>query len=293
MKNRISLFVGLLASIATIGQTTQKSLAWKIFGNGLTQPSYLYGTMHTQDKRAFSFQEGVMEAFEKSDVYVMEVNMGIADQFALMGMMMMDGDTSLSDLLTKNQYDTVALYFKDSLGQSLSLFNGMLPILTAQTIELKDLGQEQELPLDMYFAELAKDKGKDVKGLETAEEQIKALNSISYEDQATALYESVIKRYKGEKDNVMEKLVSLYVQGDLEGMLSLATEESMGSEKGQKDFENNLLLKRNRVMTQRMLKIINKESAFVAVGAAHLGGEEGIISMLRILGYTVEPLSLK
>jgi uncharacterized protein YbaP (TraB family) len=290
MKKTLSYLIGTLIVLTGIGQTSQKSLAWKISGNGLEKPSYLYGTMHTQDKRVFDFQEGVLEAHKASDVYVMEVNMDLADQFAIMGMMMMDGDTTLESLLTPAQYDSVAQFFEDSVGQSLALFNSMMPILTAQTIEFMNLGHEEKLALDLHFADLATAQGKEVIGLETAEEQVQALKAISYQDQADALYELVRDKYDGVEDNMLEDLVDLYVQGDLEGMLALTAEESMSSEEAQLEFENSLILKRNRVMTQRMEKIIKEQSAFVAVGAAHLGGENGIITMLRILGYTVEPL---
>lgn len=272
------------------GNSQEKSLAWKITGNGLEKPSYLYGTMHTQDKRVFKFKQSVMDAFKSTEVYVMEINADLSDQFALMGLMMMEGDTSLNDLLTKNQYDSVARYFKDSLGQPITMFNNMLPMLTAQMIEMKDLGTEEEMALDLYFSKLAKEQGKKVKGLETAEEQIKALNAMSYREQAEALYESVKGKYEGKTDATMDQLLELYLLGDLEGMLSLVKDDSLGDEELQKTFEEHLLLKRNRVMTGRMLPIIKEQSAFIAVGAAHLGGDFGIISMLRQLGFTVEPL---
>lgn len=290
MKSILVYLFGSALMLNAFGQTTEKSLAWKITGNGLETPSYLYGTMHTQDKRAFDFKKGVLEAHEAAEVYVMEVNMDITDQLAIMSMMTMDGDTTLKDLLTPSQYDSVSTYFSDSLGQPLALFSSMMPILTAQTIELKDLSSDQELALDLYFADLAKEQDKQVIGLETAEEQVAALKAVTYKDQALALYEAVKNRYEGKKDNTINDLVELYVQGDLEGMLELTSQESMSSEEAQADFENNLILRRNRVMTQRMTKIIHQKSAFVAVGAAHLGGENGIITMLRILGYTVEPL---
>lgn len=278
----------LLLSVTILGQ--EKSLSWKISGNGLMEPSYLYGTMHTQDKRVFEFKEGVMQAFKTVDVYVMEVVVDLADQFKLMGLMMMKGDTTLKDLLTKGQYDSVSNYFKDSLGQSLVMMQGMLPMLTAQLIELKDLGSEQELALDLYFSKLAEEQGKEVKGLETAEEQIKALNALSYEDQANALYEAVRGKYEGEVDHTLDQLLAAYLQGDLEKMLDLMKEDPLGDEEAQAIFEEHLLLKRNRVMVGRLIPMITDQSAFIAVGAAHLGGKQGIIAMLRQLGYTVEVL---
>lgn len=289
MKRLITLLL-FISAFSFVAQTTQKSLAWRISGNGLAKDSYLYGTMHTQDQRAFDFKKGVLKALEDVDVFVMEVNMGLADQFAVMGMMMMDDGITLEDLLSETQYDSVALFFKDSLGQSLVLFNNMMPIITAQVIELGNLGTDQELALDLYFAELAKEQGKEVLGLETAEEQINALKSVTYEDQAESLYQMVKDRYEGKVDNTINEMVDLYVKGDLEGMLKMAAEEPLNSEQAQAEFENNLILKRNRTMTQRLVKIIHDQSAFIAVGAAHLGGKNGIITMLRIMGYTVEPL---
>ncbi|MCB9195438.1 MAG: TraB/GumN family protein [Flavobacteriales bacterium] len=290
MTRIVYLLLIVFFGVTSIAQTTQKSLAWQISGNGLKKTSYLYGTMHTQDQRVFEFKKGVLEALEASDVYVMEVNMDLMDQFSIMSMMVMDGDTTLDNLLSKTQYDSVSAYFSDSLGQSLKLFGSMMPILTAQTIELKDLGSDQELPLDLYFADLAKKNKKEVLGLETAEEQIKALKSVTYKDQAEYLYELVKGRYEGKEDGSIKELVELYIKGDLEGMLKLSSDDSMSSEKASEDFENNLIVKRNRIMTKRLIKIIQSQSAFIAVGAAHLGGKDGIITLLREMGFSVEPL---
>lgn len=290
MMRFIGLILALFVVLSGFSQTTEKSLAWKISGNGLKQTSYLYGTMHTQDQRVFDFKPGVIDALNASDVYVMEVNMDIVDQFSIFTLMMMEGDTTLEELLTKKQYDSVATYFSDSLGQSLQLFGTMMPLMTAQVLQLKDLNSDQDLPLDLYFADLAKKDEKEVLGLETVEEQIKALKSVSNKDQAIYLYQMVKEKYEGNESASMKELVELYVKGDLEGMLELTTQESMTSEKADADFENNLIVKRNRIMTKRLTKIIKYRSAFIAVGAAHLGGKDGIITLLRELGYTVEPL---
>ncbi len=287
---KISLFTSLLLLIPFYftAQTAEKSLFWEISGNGLKVSSYLYGTMHVQDERVFDFKEGVMDAFEASNIYIMELNPDSINQMAVMNLMWMKDDISIKDLLSKKQYAFLDQYFKDSIGQPIFIFNRMLPILTSQMIFAGEIGKEQNLALDLYFAQMAKDQNKSVIGLEKTEEQISALDAIPYKYQAKLLFETVEDRSKGIMDNSMDELFEAYVSGDLELLLTLTSEENNDDEKMKALFDELLINNRNKIMVERALPLIRRDKAFIAVGAAHLGGELGVIQLLRNQGYTVE-----
>lgn len=269
-----------------LAQTKEKSLFWEISGNGLSATSYLYGTMHVQDERVFDFKDGVLEALENSDTYAMELNMDSINQMTIMNLMWMNDDTSIKDLLSKKQYAFLESYFMDSLGQPIFLFNRMLPLLTSQMVFAGDIGTEKEDALDLYFAKLAKAQQKTVIGLEKMDEQIAALNGIPYKYQADMLYESVLDKSKGIKDSTIDDLFEAYVAGDLELMLELTNEEN-DDKKIQVLFEELMLTNRNKTMVERALPLIKSDKTFIAIGAAHLGGENGVIQLLRNQGYTV------
>ncbi len=269
-------------------QTTEKSLFWKISGNGLSAPSYLYGTMHVQDQRVFNFNSNVTDALKSCDVYVMELNMDSVNQLELMSKMMMKDDQSLQDLMSKKKFKLVDTYFKDSLGQSLFLYQKMLPIITGQMISLKNMSQDQEEALDLYFSTLAKENNIPTLGLEKMEDQINALGSIPYKAQAQMLYQATVDACNPQKDNSeMDKMVASYISGDIEALADMSSQFDQKDKKTQEIFMKTMLFDRNSTMANGIEDIVKTKTAFIAVGAAHLGGSKGVIQLLRSKGFVV------
>jgi uncharacterized protein YbaP (TraB family) len=282
----------LLAAILIIAnfnysQQEYKGLFWKVYGNNLSDTSYLYGTMHTQDERVFQFKDGVLDAFNKSIVYAMELNMDSVNEFEVIQQLIMDSTYSLQTLLTKKEYTFVDQYFKDSLNISLFLFNKMYPIFTSQMIALKDLGNEKEEALDLYFFTEAKKQQKIIVGLEKMEDQINTFKSIPYELQAKELLRAVQDIYNGNALQI-DELMEWYIKGDLNKLLELTSENESSSNEMNEIINTVFLIDRNHKMADRSEKYIKKGPTFIAVGAAHLPGEEGIIENLRSKGYTVK-----
>ena len=285
MKKHIIYFSILLSQIVGCGQEKYNSLFWEISGNGLTDHSYLYGTMHTQDERAFQFKDGVMDAFNQAEIYAMELNMDSVDQAALLSELIMDSTYSLKTLLTADEYTVVSDFFRDSLGQALFMFEKMQPLFTAQMVSLRDLEAQQTDALDIYFFKEAKKQKKQTIGLEKTMEQINAFSSIPYELQAKGLVDAVTDYGKeGELD--MDAMMNYYVEGNLDKLLEMTTKDEKDEEMS-KIFNDIFLVKRNYNMADRAEPFIKKGSTFIAVGAAHLPGKEGIIKLLRKKGYKV------
>lgn len=285
MKKHIIYFCILLSQIVACGQEKYNSLFWEISGNGLKNHSYLYGTMHTQDERAFQFKEGVMDAFNQAEIYAMELNMDSVNQGALLSKLIMDSTYSLKTLLTTDEYAVVSNFFKDSLGQPLFMFEKMQPLFTAQMVTLRDLEAQQTDALDIYFFKEAKKQKKQTIGLEKTMEQIDAFSAIPYELQAKGLVDAVTDYGKeGELD--MDVMMKYYVEGNLDKLLEMTTKDEEDEELS-KIFNDIFLVKRNYNMADRAEPYIKEGSTFIAVGAAHLPGEEGVIELLRKKGYKV------
>ena len=280
----------LLAAILIIAnfnysQQEYKGLFWKVYGNNLSDTSYLYGTMHTQDERVFQFKGGVLDAFNSSKIYAMELNVDSINHAALLQELIMDSSASLKTLLSDSNYNLVDQYFRDSLAISLFLFEKISPIYTAQLIAMKDLGKQQKDALDLFFHNEAKKQGKKIIGLEKMSEQINAINSIPYKNQAEELVNAVNKA-KNSKQNELETLIAFYVQGDLDTLLALTTQNNTNNEINT-IIETVFILKRNQNMAERCEKYLKENSTFIAIGAAHLPGENGVIELLRKKGYKV------
>lgn len=286
MKKHLIYLTISLFQLTSIGQDKYNSLFWEISGNGLTEPSYLYGTMHTQDERVFQFKEGVMDAFNHAEIYAMELNVDSIDQVALLSKLIMDSTHSLKTLLTESEYTMVSDFFRDSLRQPLFLFEKMQPLFTAQMVSLRDLEAQQADALDIYFFKEAKKQKKQTIGLEKTMEQIDAFSAISYELQAKGLVDAV-RDYGKEGELDMDAMMKYYVEGNLDKLLEMTTEYDDEDEEMSKIFNDVFLVKRNHNMADRAEPFIKKGSTFIAVGAAHLPGEEGIIELLRNKGYKV------
>jgi len=285
MKKHIIYCCILLSQIVVCGQEKYNSLFWEISGNGLKDHSYLYGTMHTQDERAFQFKEGVMDAFNKAEIYAMELNMDSVNQGALLSKLIMDSTYSLKTLLTTDEYAVVSNFFKDSLGQPLFMFEKMQPLFTAQMVTLRDLEAQQTDALDIYFFKEAKKQKKQTIGLEKTMEQIDAFSAIPYELQAKGLVDAVTD-YGKEGKLDMDTMIKHYAEGNLDKLLEMTTKDEEDKEMA-KIFNDIFLVKRNYNMADRAEPYIKEGSTFIAVGAAHLPGEEGVIELLRKKGYKV------
>ena len=286
MKKHLIYLTIFLFQLTIIGQEKYNSLFWEISGNGLKESSFLYGTMHTQDDRVFQFKEGVMDAFNHAEIYAMELNIDSVDQAALLSKLIMDSTHSLKTLLTESEYIMVSDFFRDSLGQALFMFEKMQPLFTAQMVSLRDLEAQQTDALDIYFFKEAKKQKKQTIGLEKTMEQIDAFSAISYELQAKGLVDAV-RDYGKEGELDMDTMMKYYVEGNLDKLLEMTTEYDEEDEEMSKILNDVFLVKRNHNMADRAEPFIKKGSTFIAVGAAHLPGEEGIIELLRNKGYKV------
>ncbi len=282
------LWVGLLTGLTFISFAGKKSepsyqgLLWKISGNDLDTVSYLYGTMHTTDERAFRFTDEVLPAFERCQAFAMELNMSDVNPGKLVNRLTMDSSHTLKGLLGED-YDQVARFFKDSLGQNIALYKKLQPLFLTSLVSQRDLGADSAVPLDLYFYDLAQEQEKKIIGLERVEEQVDAFRSIPYEEQADMLVKTI--KEAGQEDTAMQQLLNAYMKGDLDALLSL-TKKNKATEGHTRIF----LTERNQRMVERLEEHLRGQSVFVAVGAAHLPGKKGMIGLLRKKGFTVEPM---
>jgi uncharacterized protein len=281
-KNVFCLFL-IPVCFSLTAQESKNSLFWEISGNGLQKPSYLYGTMHSTDERVFRFKKGVMEAFENSDAYAMELDMGSGIKPDILKLLVMDSTITIQSLLNKEDFKMVSDFLRDSIGQNIMLYNKMQPMFVASLISQRGLKSDKSEALDLHLYSMAKEQGKKLIGLETIEEQVNAFKSIPYEKQAEGLVEAV--KNSGHGSEEMEELLRFYMQGDLDKLFEMTRSKDMSE-----NFEEIFLTRRNHNMADRSEKYIKEKSVFIAIGAAHLPGEEGVIELLRKKGYKVNPL---
>jgi len=277
----ISAFMLLLPSAT---QAQVKSLLWKISGNGLPQESYLFGTIHLIPAKDFFLPRGTDSLITASKKLVIE--MDISDpslQGKMLGAMKLDSGKTLSSLYGKKDYEYLRKKLEKDYKIPASAVAFMKPILVQQSLMMKEMMGGDYMSYEKEFMGLAEKNGTPIVGLETLEDQLRALNAMPLDEQAKALLEALKNPNAAKKE--LGKMIAKYKKQDVEALYNSVS----GDEADLKKYEADLLINRNRNWIPKIAEMAAKERIFIAVGAAHLGGENGVINLLRKAGYTVEP----
>jgi len=262
------------------------ALLWEISGNGLQNKSYLYGTIHMIEKKDFFMSDVTVDRFARTQVLFLELDMddpSIMMQ-GLMGVFMNDGVT-LKDLVTEEEYKRIDDHFKENAGMGIAMFDRMKPMLVSALVQEKSMTGEVT-SYESVFMEMAKDRDMEVEGLETAEFQMSMFDSIPYKLQAQMLLDGVDGKDGINSEDLFKEMIDLYKAEDVNGLADIISEESADME----NFERLLLETRNRNWIPLISEQVTKMPTFFAVGAGHLGGELGVIQLMKDAGYTMTPL---
>lgn len=284
MKIAKSVF-GLLLFVISLNLFSQeKGLLWEVTKKG-SKKSYLYGTIHLKVNDVFEYGEEVEVALQSVEEFNAELDFDNVNHILMMQEMMMPQDLQYEDLykdsVKTKEVKSFILKHVPSYGEMAFRIK---PIYIEMLLIESLMKGEREKSLDEYLYAISKESGKDVGGLETLDEQLKAIRAISLEMQADELY-NVIQDYEENGIEVEnDKLIALYLNQDLAGLERLINEFSADA----KLYKKKLLYDRNKTMVKRMTNKMVKKSMFVAVGAGHLGGEKGLIGLLKGKGYTVK-----
>ena len=267
---------------------TSGTLLWRVSGNGLKEISYLYGTMHTRDTRAFHFSDSVLNCFMRCKSFAMELKMEELNNQEVIGKMMLDSGATIGNILSKEQYDSLQKKTQEITGFSISLFERLKPIFIATILSQGELLNDSvgknpnQYFLDEYFEVLARHSGKNVSALEMVQTQLDVFNFLPIAQQVDYLMKSI----RGENGGSgIDTFISHYANGELEILLKSDEDDLLSGE-----FLSKILTERNEGMANHIESLMRSQSLFAAFGAAHLTGDSGIISLLRKKGYTVEPV---
>ena len=271
------------------------SLLWKISGKDLSEPSYLLGTFHLKPGEYLDSIQGARAALQSCKQLVVEVDMadmaGIALQ--LQQAMMMSSDTTYKMLYSKKDYKFADKQLTSLMGVGLEKLGILKPAaiqLTAvQLIYAKHFPNVNPANvLDIYIQSEAVREQKPVLALETANDQIHILFGImSLQRQAESLL-CQLKNTNKITASVAE-LVDDYRKGNLNKLYQQLRSDICPSTPSEIDALNK---NRNFAWINKLPDMMKSGSSFIAVGALHLAGEEGLLNLLEKLGYTVEPIGL-
>lgn len=257
-----------------------KSLLWKITGNGLTKPSYIFGTIHIICPDDYVWTPTMQYALKQSEQVVFEMDMDDPSLQAQMtkGMMTKDGK-KLKDYYTEEEYKRL---------NDVAVKNG-IPLAMLQNIEPFGLisflymkASSCQIP-DSYegnIMKLAQKDDKEILGLESLDEQLKVIDGMDNDSIAKQVLKIVddLDSFK----ITFQSMLTLYKKQDLPALHNLFLESP-----DYKDDLDALLYSRNKKWVPIMSSLAEAKPTFFAVGAGHLWGQDGVIDLLQKSGYTL------
>lgn len=294
------LFILFLSIGAVNGQQGNNTLLWKISGNGLTQDSYLYGTMHVKDSRMFEFSDSMITAFNKCDAYAMEslpdsIMSAIINQSFenIIKKALNDEDDmelerlqkikEIQSLIEEDDFSEIKNHLKDKLGVNYENLKTKDPKNLTKLIEYNpEKFSDKEYIMDVYLCEMAERTNKKTFSVESNQTGSKALDELEdlrrTELRGIQTLRSNIDTYTSLRDN--------YLSQDLDKILEFYSDSS----DYMKGFFDKIITQRNHSMDESIDTLVQMQSTFIGIGAGHLPGEEGVIALLQKRGYQVTPV---
>ncbi len=283
----------LLAAFSGFATAAPAPFLWKIESPGATAPSYLFGTIHLPRPDVARIPDSVAPAFQSADAVYTEIPMDTGTLIEMSTKLFLPSGTTLEDVLPVDVYQA-ALDELKAMDFDAPLAPRDRMKIWAFTVSLATLEDELQypgvIPLDMLLFQRAAMAGKETGGLETADEQLAIFEDISEEDQIVLLRDTLeqLATARESGENLTDELVASYQSGDLDRLeADVAKSMAVGQSELTDRLMDRLLNQRNVLMAERMeqkIKARPEKSFFFAVGAAHLYGNEGVISLLERTG---------
>lgn len=204
-------------------------------------------------------------------------------QLQMLKHMKMNDGTKLSTLLTAEEFKIVDDFLKKNMNMSAKTFDTFKPFIVSTMLLPKLLDCEFQ-SVESELMKVTKIQEEEILGLEKMEDQMKVFDAIPYKTQAEELLKTAKGDLSNEKDE-FKKMILLYEQKDIEGLLIMMNDSNNRITSENQDI---LLNSRNKNWIPIIIETIKEKPTFFGVGAAHLAGEEGVINLLRVQGYTVE-----
>ena len=278
---RFFILVILLLNTITIAYANDRGIFWKLKApNGLTH--YLFGTMHTDENRIITFLPIVKQALDASDLLVVEIASDDHAKNLFMTNHSLTSDLNVAELnQIKKLSEFHVMYFENVIR--------MKPWLLA--IIFDSPKPSSEFNQDFLLMSMASDLDKDVTGIESSQEHFAIMDSLSLDDQLVML-RSVLKKTEKERLADYSLLMKEYLLADLDRIRK--TDEELTGKLLPPDLwakmKIQLMDERNKKMVTKIQELSKDKQLFIAVGASHLSGQDGLLNQLRQSGFKMSPM---
>ena len=241
------------------------------------------GSLAKHVKNLSYWPDTVKNAFHQTKQLYLEIDLDDPNMIAktMKSIAMKDGH-NLKEYISQKDYDSCSKIFKAKTGMPLSMVSTYKPFMLTSMLYPSMIGC-QPIAYEKEFEKLAKADSMEIKGLETIESQLAIFDEVPYKAQAKMLVKSLYELDKGKQQ--FNEMVALYKTKNV-----AALHDDVTGDTDLGNYENVLLDKRNRNWIPVISKFVAEKPSFIAVGAGHLGGKNGVINLLRKQGYTVTPV---
>lgn len=273
----------LLTALLTVS-SAQASLLWKVSGNDLAEPSYLFGTIHIICEDSFMMDERIEQAFASTESLMMEIDFASPGTMQRLQQLMINPEGPyLDEHLDEEQLATLDAYFRDNIGAGLGQVGVLKPMALNSMVMVAGLPCSETESYEVHFSDEADEHEKPIVALESVEYQMGLFDDIPTSEQVEWLWEIVNERDAAEEQ--MTDMVAAYADEDLDRLLDIIRDDPQFA--GHVEL---FLDKRNENWVAPIREQMHSAPTFVAVGAGHLPGEKGLVTLLRNAGYDVEPV---
>ena len=258
---------------------------WRIHPPESQNAWYLFGTMHTGNEKLRPVFDSVSTFLDSVDVLVLETDPDKLMQATGLAKLKARKGYTLSDLLKEEEYTYLVQYFSDSIQIQPFIYNFFTPVMAWSVLQNSFFGSGTSLPLDLKLQKAGKEKGLPIIGLETAEEQMNTLLSISEKQAVEAIREMLYNQEKSKQN--CNALLEMYLNEKTDSLL-LLTQKSGNDKLNERKF----LISRNKIMKKRINTLSKNQNYFIAIGALHLPGSKGVLHLLEKSGFRTERILL-
>jgi len=257
------------------------SLLWSIHREDLPAPSYLFGTMHVRDGKAFRLTGQVEAILENCQTLATEYDLDADESFDADWFTNLSKSKSVREVLSEKTWIKLRRILYKTQRIHLDAFQNAHPFVLVNTISSMILSKDMPLSLDEHLWQMAKMMGKQTIGIETLQEQLAIVEKIPVEVHIKNLTQ-IAENFPRYRRQTL-KMADWYASGNIAQLHRALI-------KGQGSLKRLLLYDRNAVMADRIEAMAVPQPTLFAVGAGHLTGKYGLLKLLKNKGLNINPL---
>jgi uncharacterized protein YbaP (TraB family) len=272
---------------SAVGQ--ENSILWEVSGNGITKPSYLFGSLKFIGEKEYYLPKEATEKILASALFVIEDQVDHHAQHELNKALHFPKGESLATHLSAEDYKKVTDFFEAEFNIPKKVFDSkyarLKPLPISISMTRLSLGENVKF-YDIELLRFAKMNKLKAYSLEGVKREADALNTFSIEDQSAALLHS-IDNFDQQKEEY-RKLMLDYPQGKLDEIFTY----TLHTFENNSQFIEEFYFKRNEEWLPKIEKMMKEDVAFISVGVSHLEGERGLLELLKAGGYSLTPIAV-